>query len=165
MDFMEVITARRSIRRYQKKAIPEEVVTGILNCARLAPTARNVQPWLIGATAEKSLLKELADTTDHGKHIADCAICFSVFCKKGEKYYLEDGCAATMNILHACQAKGLGACWIAGEKKAYGEKIRQTLNVPTDYTLIALIPAGYPDEKPAEKEKKPLKEVTFRDRM
>ena len=33
-------------------------------------------------------------------------------------FYLEDGCAATENILLAARDLGLGSCWVAGDKKA-----------------------------------------------
>jgi nitroreductase len=163
MDFTDVIKSRRSIRRYQEKSIPQKDIDDILNCAHLAPTAINIQPWLIGCVTDKALLKKLAATADHGKFVNAAAACFAVFCEKGQKYYLEDGCAATMNIIYACAAKGIGTCWVAGDKKAYVNDVRKLLNVPEKYTLVSLIPAGYPAEQP-----KPLKketdEVTFRDR-
>jgi nitroreductase len=161
MTATDLIKSRRSVRRYMLDRIPEDVVEDILDCARLAPTARNTQPWLIGAVKDRNLLNKLGSTADTGSFIADAAVCFAVFSIRDEKYYLEDGCAATMNIIHACEAHGLGTCWVAGDKKGYAEDVRKMLNVPRDYTLVALIPAGYPAEKPAEKAKKPKGEVTF----
>jgi nitroreductase len=158
----ESIRARRSVRRYEERTVPNDVVDDILDLGRLAPTAMNLQPWLLGAATDKALIKKLAEATDHGKFIADCAVCFSVFCEKKQKYHLEDGCAAAMNIITACRMHGLGTCWVAGDKKAYAEDIRRLLNVPDGYTLIALIPAGYPGEGPTAKDKKPLKDVAFK---
>ncbi len=163
MDFTDIIKSRRSIRRYQEKSIPQKDIDDILNCAHLAPTAINIQPWLIGCVADKNLLQKLAGKTDNGKFIKDAAACFAVFCEKGQKYYLEDGCAATMNIIYACAARGIGTCWVAGDKKAYVNDVRKLLNVPEKYTLVSLIPAGYPAEQP-KPSKKETGEVTFRDR-
>ncbi len=163
MDFTDVIRSRRSIRRYQEKSIPANTIEEILNCACLAPTAINVQPWLIGCITDKSLLKKLTDLADHGRFIKDAAACFAVFCEKGQKYYLEDGCAATMNVIYACAAKGIGTCWIAGDKKAYAGDVRMLLAVPDTYTLVALISAGFPAEQP-KPIKKPVREVVFQDR-
>jgi nitroreductase len=164
MEMIETLKGRRSIRRYQTKAVPDNVVEDILDCGRLAPSAINIQPWLLGASTDKKILSELADAADHGKFIADCAVCFSVFCRKDQKYYLEDGCATTMNIITAAWAHGVGTCWVAGDKKAYCERVRKALNVPEGYTLVALIPAGYPDESPT-RQKKAIGEVVFRERM
>jgi nitroreductase len=161
MELIDVIKALRSIRKYQDKPIPGDIIDEILDCARLAPTAINIQPWLIGCVTDKVLLERLANLADHGRFIKGTAGSFAVFCEKGQKYYLEDGCAATMNIITAAAAKGIGTCWVAGDKKEYVEAIRMLLNVPDRYTLVSLIAAGYPDEAP-KKEKKRLEEVTFR---
>jgi nitroreductase len=161
----DLLKARRSVRKYENKPVPEDVIDEILECGRLAPTARNAQPWLIGAVSDKQLLQRLADLTDHGKFIADCGVCFAVFCKKDEKYYLEDGCAAAMNIIHACIPLGLGSCWVAGDKKPYADSVRQLLNVPESHTLVALVSAGYPGEKNPPKDKKPQKLVIFKNKL
>lgn len=162
MEFIDIIKSRRSIRIYQDRQIPDDVLEQILDCARLAPSAINIQPWLIGCVTDKKLLEKIAGITDHGKFIKDCAACFTVFCEKDKKYYLEDGCAATMNIIMAAAAKGIGTCWVAGDKKAYVGEIRKILKVPEKYTLVSLIAAGYPAESPKPL-KKDLNEVTFKD--
>jgi len=159
-ELIEVIKKRRSVRKFESKPVPEEIIKDILDCARFAPTAINIQPWLFGAVTDPDLKREIADMTDHGKFIKDCAVCFTVFTDSTQKYFLEDGCAATENILLACTALGIGSCWVAGHKKAYVDSIRKLLNVGEPYTLIALIAAGYSNEKPSPK-KKSLAEVTF----
>ena len=159
-EAIEVIRKRRSVRRFESKPIPEEVIREILDCARLAPTAINIQPWLFGAVTDSDLKREIANITDHGKFIKDCAVCFAVFADSSQKYFLEDGCAATENILLACTAHGIASCWVAGHKKAYVDSIRKLLGVAEPYTLVALIAAGYSNDRPSPK-KKTLDEVTF----
>jgi len=161
----EAIRSRRSVRRYQDKKVPDEVVDDILECGMLAPTARNLQPWLLGAVTDKGLLKRIGSLADHGGFIADCAVCFAVFTLKDEKYRIEDGCAAAMNIIHACGAHGLGSCWVAGDKKAYAQDVRQLLKVPDFHSLVALVSAGYPDEKPQPKGKKAREGATFKNTL
>jgi nitroreductase len=161
MDPTELIKSRRSVRRFKSYEVPAYVIDDILECARLAPTARNRQPWLFGAVTERRLLGELGSMCDTGSFIADAGVCFAVFCLRNEKYFLEDGCAATMNIIHACMAHELGSCWVAGDKKPYAEDVRKLLKVPEEYTLVALVPAGYPAEQPRDKPKKPREDVCF----
>jgi nitroreductase len=161
----DTIKSRRSIRKYQAKPVPADVIEDILDSGRLAPTAMNLQPWILGAVTDKAALKKLADLADHGRFIADCAVCFTVFCDKGQKYYLEDGSAATMSIILSAWAHGVGTCWVAGDKKQYCEPVRQLLGVPEKYGLVALIPAGYPAESPEAKNKKQLGVISFRDAM
>ena len=156
-ETLKVLKERRSVRKYQKKEIPREVIEEIIDCARLAPTAINIQPWEFIVITEEKRRKEIAEMTDYGKFIKDAPVCIAVFCKD-TKYYLEDGSAATTYILLAAKAFGLGSCWIAGDKKFYAEKIRKYLDVPEGYKLISLISIGYPEETPSPP-KRPLKDV------
>ncbi len=158
-----VIRSRHSVRKYKSDPIEDKIVKDALDCARLAPTARNEQPWLFGTVRNRETLREIADLTDHGKFIADAPICFTIFGKRDEKYYLEDCSAATMQLILALQAWGVGSCWVAGDKKGYAEAVRKLLNVPEEYTLVSLVPAGYPEEVQIA-QKKVLDEVTFFER-
>ena len=158
-----VIRSRHSVRKYKDDPVEEKTIKDALDCARLAPTARNEQPWLFGTVQNRDTLRAIADLTDNARFIADAPICFAVFGKRSAKYYLEDCCAATMQLLLALQAWGVGSCWVAGEKKDYAEDVRILLNVPEEYTLVSLVPAGYPEEIQIAK-KKLLDEVTFFER-
>ncbi|MFH1403401.1 MAG: nitroreductase family protein [Candidatus Altiarchaeota archaeon] len=159
MESTDLIKNRRSVRGYTQDRIPLDVLDDVLECARLAPTARNVQPWKIIAVTDRRILEKLGETCSTGPFIANAAVCFTVFCLKDEKYHLEDGCAAVMNIIYACEIHGLGTCWVAGDKKPYANKVREILEVPDEYTLIALVPAGYPAEDAGDKPKKSVGEV------
>ncbi|NLW77283.1 MAG: nitroreductase family protein, partial [Methanomicrobiales archaeon] len=77
--------------------------------------------------------------------------------------YLEDCCAATMNMITCLQAYGVGTCWVAGDKKEYGTDICKLLDIPEPFSLISLIPAGYPKEVKVPS-KKPGKEIFFTNR-
>jgi nitroreductase len=120
----------------------------------------NLQPWLFGVVKDKETLRTIAALTDHGKFIADAAICFAVFGEKSATYYLEDCCAATENLIIALQAYGCGSCWVAGNKKDYAEKVRTLLDVPANYTLVSLVPAGIPADINIV-EKKILQDISF----
>jgi nitroreductase len=159
-ELVQVMKSRRSVRQFESKPIPPEIIEDILDCARLAPTAINIQPWLFGAVTDSELKRQIAALTDYGKFIENCAVCFAIFTDSSTKYFLEDGCAATENILLACTAYGIGSCWVAGHKKAYADSVKKLLNVPEPYTLISLIAAGYSKQKPSLK-KKSLDEVSF----
>jgi len=124
MDVLECIKTRRSIRKYENKPIPKEIIEDIIDCARLAPTANNVQPWEFVVVTEKATREKLAEIADYGKFIKDAPVCIVVFCKD-TKYYLEDGSASTENILLASWAYGVGSCWVAGDKKKYAEQVKK----------------------------------------
>jgi nitroreductase len=158
-----IIKCRHSVRTFKPEEVEDVIVRDALECARLAPTANNLQPWLFGVVRDKTLLGEIGDRTDHGRFIADAPICFVVFGERKAKYYLEDCCAATENLILALQSYGVGSCWVAGEKKDYAEDIRKLLHVPEQFTLVSLVPAGYPADIMIQK-KKDQDTVTFFER-
>jgi nitroreductase len=162
MELMEIIKNRRSVRRFDDRPVPKEVLQDILDCAHLAPTAGNAQPWLIGCITDKDQLQHVADATLYGKFIKKSAACFAVFSNANHVQAVEDGCAATMNIIYGAASNGLGTCWIWGNGAPYAEAVRDILHVPDGYKLIALIPTGYPAEAP-HPAKKPLETVSFWD--
>ena len=97
-------------------------------------------------------------TTPNGQFINEAPVCIVVFCQE-TKYYLEDGCAATTNILNAATASGINSCWVAGDKKPYCEDIAKLLSVPSGYKLISLIPLGFSDKAISSPDKKNLNSV------
>jgi len=157
-----IIKCRHSVRKYKDTPVEENVIRDALECAHLAPTARNDQPWLFGTITDKEIKSKIAALTDNGKFIADAPVCFAVFGEKSAKYYLEDCCAATENLILALQSYGVGSCWVAGAKKDYAEPVRKILNVPKEYTLVSLVPAGIPSDISLA-QKKVIQAVTFCD--
>ncbi len=164
MDTREAITSRRSIRRFEPRDVPRELLEQLVDAGRLAPTANNVQPWEFIVVTDDSIKTRIAASTDHGKFIADANAVIAVFCKD-TKYYLEDGCGATTNILLAATELGLGACWVAGDKKPYCREIMNILNVPAGYKLVSLIAVGYPAGPPPKVAKRPLPDLLHWDRF
>lgn len=158
MDAMDAIKGRRSVRAYEARPVPAELIEQIIDAARLAPTANNLQPWEFIVITEPDARRKIADLTDWGKFIADSGACVAVYAKP-VKHYLEDGSAAIENILVAAHALGLGTCWVAGYGKDYGEPIGKMLGVPDGYKLVGLISLGYPAERPAAHDKRDLSDV------
>lgn len=157
MDAIEAMRTRRSVRAYLDRPVERNVIETIIDCGRLAATARNEQPWEFIVITDAAMRRRVADITDFGKFIADAPVCIAVFCREG-KYYLEDGCAATQNMLVAARAHGLGSCWVAGDKKTYVDDMRRLLGVPKGFLLVSLIAVGYPAAMP-QPAKRPLAEV------
>ena len=125
-----VIKSRHSVRKFKADPVDELAIRDALECASLAPTARNIQPWLFGVIKEKPVLEKIAGLAGNGRFIADCAVCFAVFGEKKETYYLEDCCAATENLILALQAHGIASCWVAGDKKDYALPAPEKRGIP-----------------------------------
>jgi nitroreductase len=146
MDIIEAIKKRRSIREYLDKPIPKEALQNLVDAARFAPTARNVQPWEFIVITEPKTLQKIAALAENARFLAEAKAGIAIF-SSDTKYYLEDGCAATQNILLAATALGIGSCWVAGDKKPYCGQVSSLLKVPEGFKLVSLISLGYPKSK------------------
>jgi len=159
MEALEAIRTRRSVRSFTANPVPREIIERIIDGARLAPSANNIQPWEFVVVTDQATRERIASLTDYGRFIADAPVCIAVFCKN-TRYYLEDGCAATENILIGARALGLSSCWVAGDKKRYAGEISKILGVPGSHKLISLLALGYSSIKASAYGKRELDEVT-----
>ena len=157
MDAIEALRTRRSVRAYDDRPVERKLIETIVDCGRLAASARNEQPWEFIAVTDAAARRRIADAANHGKHIADAPVCIAVLSRAAD-YYLEDGAAATQNMLVAARACGLGACWVAGDKKDYAGKVCNILDAPPQYRLVSLVALGCPASTPSPK-KRPLSDV------
>ena len=157
-EALKVIAARHSVRRFADRPVARETIEQIIDAARRAPTARNVQPWAFVVVTDADTRAWIGDTTDHGKFIADAPVCVVVLCAD-TKYYLEDGCAAVENLMLAATALGVGSCWVAGDKKAYAAKMVAKVGAPQEMKLVALVALGYAADDAEPKAKRPLDDV------
>ncbi len=157
MDCFEAMKVRRSIREYADKKIDNAVCEKLIDAARFAPTARGVEPWEFIIVRDTETLKKIGSLAPNGSFIAGANACIAVYCRD-TKYYLEDGCAATQNILLAATSVGIGSCWVAGDKKPYCDEVNTMLKIPEECRLVSLIALGYPKTADGlkEKEKRPV---------
>jgi len=164
MDAIDAIKARHSIRQFEPRPIPKELIERIVDCGRVAPTARKEEPWEFIVVTDKAALAAMGGMADHGPFIKSAACAIAVCCKE-TKYYLEDGCAATENMLVASANLGIGSCWVAGDKKPYCAKMLELLGAPAGMKLVSIIALGYPAKKEGPLQKRPLKDVLHWERF
>jgi len=158
METRDCISARASVREYQGKTVEKKLLEELVDAGRRAPTARAVEPWEFIVITEKATLTRLGEIATTGEFIRNAPACIAVFCRE-TKYCLEDGCAATENILLAAADLGLGACWVAGDKKPYVERVARLLGVPPDMKLISLIALGWAAGEVKQAKNRSLKDV------
>ena len=158
METLEAIKKRASVREFENASLPRDTIKKIVNAGRLAPTARGEEPWEFVVVTDKITLQRIAKATDHGKFIAQAVCCIAVFCRD-TKYYLEDGCAATENMLITATDLGVASCWVAGDKKPYCSKIIALLKIPSEFKLVSMIALGFSCGKIIPHPKRPLRNV------
>jgi nitroreductase len=158
METLNAMAERHSARSYQDREVPRDLLEKIVDAGRLAATARNQQPWEFIVVTGAALRRSIAEVTEYGKHIAEAPACVAVFCRD-TKYYLEDGSAATQNMLVAAASLGVQSCWVAGDKKSYIEDVSRLLHVPAGFRLVSLVALGYEKTAPPRAPKRPLAQV------
>jgi len=164
VDFFEAVKNRRSIRRYTKEKVSDDLILKILEAGRWAPSADNSQPWNFIVLRDKEVRERVAEATTWGEFLADAPIGIAVVIDpNASAHSVESGAVATENMLLAAHVLELGACWIGSYNSSYEEEVKDILGIPKDKRLLSIISIGHPDESP-KKNRKELREITFIDR-
>lgn len=149
MEALEAILSRRSIRRYQDKAVSPETVRVLIEAAMSAPSASNMQPWQFVVIDSRAILDAVPGFHPHAGMIKEAPLAVLV-CGEPEtsRYWQQDCGAATQNLLLAAHASGLGAVWLGlypREERVKG--MRELVKVPEAVIPMALVALGYPAEQ------------------
>jgi nitroreductase len=166
MGVYATVLRRRSIRRFKKKKISLTLLNKLINAARFAPSAANLQPGEF-IVVDKKEIKDLIFPTlrwagyirPKGNPPQGCEPAAYIVClinKRKKPLAAEaDLSAAVENILLVAEEAGLGSCWIGSIDR---DKIRDILNIPEYCELKYVLALGYPDERPkAERLKNSVK--------
>jgi len=158
MSLIDAVLSRRSVRRYEPKEIPKDVLDKILEAGRQAPSAANKQPWHFIVLTDSEIKKELSKGL-FNRFIKDAPVTI-VGCAHKDliagKWSIVSTTIALQNMVVAAWAIGVGSCWIGDFNE---EKAKRLLSIPENWNIIALVSFGYPAEKPQPRKKKPVKEI------
>ena len=155
MDTMDVLYARRTIRKFTQEPIPKQILTRIVEVARLAPTANNRQPLRFLVIDDPDLCDQVFPHTHWARAIAPAGTP-----KEGERptayiiilvekeletpWIAHDAGAAAQTIMLAAQNHRIGTCWMASIDR---DAIAALTGIPGKYRLDTLISMGYPAER------------------
>lgn len=163
MDFFEVLANRYSVRSYKADPVEPEKLASVLEAARLAPTACNLQPFQLLVIRTEGRREELARIY-HRPWFADaplvigiCSLQHAAWRRRDGKSYADvDATIAMDHLIMAATALGLGTCWVAAFDPAAA---REVLQLPPDAEPLAFTPLGYPADEPRPRTRKPLGEL------
>jgi len=167
VDVFEAIKSRRSVRAFTNEPVSEEKVMKLIDAARWAPSAGNIQPWEFVVVREPEIKRGLSAAALDQTFIEEAPVVIVVCANQlrssrgyGSRgfnlYCLQDTAAATQNMLLAAHSLGLATCWVGAFQE---EEARKVLHVPSGVRPIAIIPVGHPAEKPEAPDKRPLSEI------
>lgn len=145
MDVHEAIETRKSVRAYESKPVPKDVLMRVLEAAHLASSASNLQPWHFVVVTDAEKRKKLSEGR-FASFLVEAPVVI-VGCgdpKTSPRWYMVDVAIALENIVLAATSEGLGTCWVGSFDE---EKVKQMLNIPKDYRIVALLAVGYSRER------------------
>jgi nitroreductase len=148
MTFLELVKSRISVREYTSKMVEDEKIAYILECARLAPSAANFQPWQF-IVVKNDDVKRLIHECYHAKWFAEAPV-YIIACSDtaiswkrsydGKDHADIDVAIAVEHICLAAAEQGLGSCWVCNFD---AQKCSELLELPDNIRPVAIIPVGY----------------------
>ncbi len=174
MTFDELLTTRRSIRKYQDIPVPLDIVKEMIRESTLAPSSGNEQPWKFIIVDNKQMLERMstesknnilaridANPDDYAKKYQGLLqnesynVFFNAPClviilgNSGVKNLFVDCALAASYFMMAATSRGLGTCWVNLGTQIHDPEMKKKLNIPDDCTIVAPITLGYPVSIPS----------------
>lgn len=162
MTVMDVIKERRSVRSYLPDEIHDNVLLKIIEAARLAPSAKNLQAWKFIVVKDAEIKHKLALAANQ-MFLAEAPVIIAAVAtdcdhlmRCGVPAYAVDFGIAVEHMALAAAEEGLGTCWIGAFDQ---HKAKEILNVPDNCMVVTIMPFGKPNEPARVKSRKDVKEI------
>ena len=183
MELLNLMKNRRSIRKYKKQTVPLKKIYSVLDAGRYAPSGANQQPWtyvLVTDITLKQQIRREAERVETEYHetapqqlkewfksqsiypskpfLTDAPALIVVAGDTKAPYWLESTWISVAYILLQAENQKLGTLTYTPSETTFLSKL---LNIPNHYSVVAIIPIGYPAETPTTKTcpRKPLKQI------
>lgn len=146
------VVSRVSVRQFENKAVPDQLVAALLHAAMSAPSGVNRQPWELVVIDDRTILEKLAAGLPYAASAAKAPLAI-ILCGNNSRFldgddstlWVQDLAAASENILIAANALGLGGVYTCiYPHPDRMETVSEILGLPEDIIPFNLIPIGYP---------------------
>lgn len=166
MDVKEAIHGRRSVRRFEDRAIPVSDLELLIEALRWAPSAGNLQARRFFFVLKKEIKTALAGASYAQMFIATAPLVV-VACADMERianygergrnlYVIQDVAIAVENLMLQAHELGLGSVWVGAFDEA---TVSEILDLPEWAVPMAIVPVGYPDHMPAPPKRRKKEEL------
>lgn len=172
-DAIETLLTRRSIKKYNVKPIPDDVLNKILEVGTYAPTAKNMQKPIIIVIQDKKVRAQIAEENAKIMGMEDfdpfygAPVVLLVAAKKDCPTAVYDGSCVISNMMNAAWALGIGSCWIHRAKEEmesdFGKKLFASLGIEGEYIGVGHVALGYIDGEIPEAKPRKAHRVYFAD--
>ncbi|MFW6141000.1 MAG: nitroreductase family protein [Candidatus Saliniplasma sp.] len=157
IDAVELLEGRRSVRDFEEKEVPENVLKEIFETCRYAPTSRNSQSYYFIPIHDRETIEFMAERrAPNSAPIAEAPMAVAICCDPDKTGRVEqDGDIAAYHFMLTAWAHGLGTCWIAAMDR---EDVKNRLGIEQEHYVATVTPLGYPMEIPKTPSRKPSEE-------
>lgn len=153
---LKAVKQRRSIRNFQKKDIPDELLDKLAEALIWAPSAGNLQARKFYFIKNDSIKKKIAQAALNQNFIAEAPLVIigctdsRISFKYGERgvnlYSIQDVALSIMGMMLVAYENGLGSVWVG----AFDEgSVHRLLKMPSHLRPVAIVPVGYPAHIPS----------------
>src|SRR5512143_3997773 len=156
MDILKAVKERRSIRDFQKKGIPQEIVNKFMDALIWAPSAGNLQSRKFYFIKDAYLKSEIASAALNQAFIREAPLVImgctdsKISSRYGDRgvtlYTIQDVAVSILGMMLVAHENGLGTVWVGAFREGDVVKI---LNTPRTLRPVAIIPVGYPSKIPS----------------
>ncbi|MGC9318319.1 MAG: nitroreductase family protein [Armatimonadota bacterium] len=168
MDVMEAIRERFSVRKFKHYPVEEEKLEAVMEAARLAPSARNLQEWRFVVVRDPEMRKALAEAANGQRFVGEapavivgCAITSEHVMSCGLHCFPIDVSIAMAYMTLEAVEQGLGTCWIGAFN---ADRVGDLLGIPEDVIVVGLLPIGYPATQAPPKKRLSLDDIMMEER-
>jgi len=147
--------------------VEQEKLARVLEAARLAPSAKNLQDWRFVVVTDADTKAQLAEAANNQKFVGTAAAVIAACSNNnhvmmcGQALGPIDVAIALEHIALQAVAGGLGTCWIGS---FYADKIRAVLGIPDDIAIIELMAIGYPADSQKPPRREPIEKIVCYER-
>ncbi len=153
----ELLKTRRSVRDYENKEIPKEILDSIFEDCRFAPTSMNTESYYFIPIEDREIIEFMSERRGSSSSpIAEAPMAVAICCDPDKTGRVkQDGDIAAYHFILSAWAHGLGTCWIAAMDR---EDVKEKLEIPQDHFVATVTPLGYPEEIPDTPSRKPAED-------
>jgi nitroreductase len=173
MDVYEAIMGRRSVRAFKSDDVSPEIVEKLIDAARQAPSAGNIQPWEFIIVRKSEIKRSLVEAASGQTFIEEAPVVIVVCANENRSsqgygvrgktlYCLQDTAAATQNLLLFAYSIGLGTCWVGAFRE---DEARKALKIPSGIRPVAIIPIGYAAEAPQPRSRRAINLIVHHEKF
>ncbi len=159
---LQAIYSRRSVREFEDRPVPLEMIMEIIKAGTWAPSGLNNQPWRFAIVTDPDMKAKFEPLTKYDRIIRGAKALIPVFVDKEAMYHPTKDHqaigACLQNMLLAAHSMGLGGVWL-GEIIKSDEEIRALLGLDGGVELMAVIALGFPARRDQKSRRNPLESV------